>query len=186
MSEWDEEAAEWYAEKFGEYATTRLGLDGVTLDRGAAIVDIGCGTGATLRHASTRVDGPLIGIDPVPRMVEIARERLAAHPAASRIELRVGKASALPVDDDAADVVLAFDSFDHWGDRVAGLAEVARVLRSGGLFIVVKDAGAPSPGSVFGDAAQKAGFVIRRDEVIEAEGVTFRRWVCGAPFESGA
>ena len=80
--EWNDETAEQYARKYGECATNRLPVEEIQLPSNAIIVDIGCGTGATLRRAADFVTkGVLIGIDPVPRMLEIARELTAAHPA---------------------------------------------------------------------------------------------------------
>lgn len=182
MSTWDAAAAEWYAERYGEYPTNRLALDDLDLPMDGAVLDIGCGTAAALRHIGLRV-ARLIGVDPVPRMVEIAAERLVGHPAAERIELRIGSASRLPVADGAIDVVLAFDSFDHWGDKAAGLAEVQRVLAPGGRFVVVKDAGAPGAkrsASTFGAAVEAAGFTVVEAREMRGEGATFTRWICAA------
>ncbi|NJK31276.1 MAG: class I SAM-dependent methyltransferase [Deltaproteobacteria bacterium] len=81
MSEWTAETAEWYAKKYGEYPTNRLTVEHLELAPDAVVLDVGCGTAAALRHAATKVTtGSLIGVDPVPRMVEIAKERLASHP----------------------------------------------------------------------------------------------------------
>lgn len=80
MSEWNSETAEWYAEKFGDYATNRLAVNELVLKDRARIVDIGCGTGEALRHAAFKIsDGTLIGIDPVRRMIEIAYEWTEGH-----------------------------------------------------------------------------------------------------------
>jgi ubiquinone/menaquinone biosynthesis C-methylase UbiE len=76
-------------------------------------------------------------------MIELAQEQTESHPAVPRIEFRLGPAEGLSVDDAAADVVLAFDSFDHWQDRARGLSEIRRILRPAGRLIVVKDAGVP-------------------------------------------
>ncbi len=89
MTEWDSETAEWYAAMYGEYATNRLAVDELDLPQNGVIVDVGCGTGSALRHAASIASkGCLIGVDPVPRMIEIARERSFGHPASSRIEYR--------------------------------------------------------------------------------------------------
>ena len=101
MTEWNSESADWYAANYGEYATNRLAVDELDLPVDAIIVDVGCGTGAALRHAAAKVtDGSLIGIDPVPRMIEIARDRLDGHQASARIEFRVGPAEDLPIEDE--------------------------------------------------------------------------------------
>lgn len=180
MSDWDAAAAEWYAERYGEYPTNRLALDDIDLPADGAVLDIGCGTAAALRHIGRRV-GRAIGVDPAPRMIEIAGERLAGHPAADRIEFRVGPAEALPVGDDAIDVVLAFDSFDHWTDAAAGLAEVRRVLAPGGRLVVVKDGHVPDAAAGrtgFVRAARAAGFAIVDAREMRGEGVRFTRWTC--------
>lgn len=182
MSEWTAETAEWYANQYGEYATNSLGVDELSLPADAVVVDIGCGTGSALRHASLQVThGKLIGIDPVPRMVEIAKEKRATHPAAARIDFRVGGAEALPVDDNLADFVLAFDSFDHWLDKVQGLSEVRRVLKQDGQFIVVKDGGLPDGSnaqSEFVKALGQSGFEIRAEKHIAQDELSFKMWVC--------
>lgn len=183
MSTWDAETAEWYAKKYGEYATNRLAVDALDLAPNAVVVDVGCGTGAALRRAAARVtDGRLIGVDPVERMIEIARERTANHPAQSRIEFRGGPAEQLPIDDAVADVVFAFDSFDHWQDQHAGLGEVRRILRPDGQFVVVKDGGLPGgtkARSHFLEALSADAFLVSREQHIEQDGVEFVMWVCG-------
>lgn len=182
MTEWNDETAAWYARTYGDYATNRLAIEALALGQDMVIVDVGCGTGSALRHAATTVTrGALIGVDPVPRMVEIARRETAGHAAASRIEFCEGSAEAIPVDDVLADVVLAFDSFDHWQDKARGLDEVRRILRPNGQLVVVKDGGLPvgkKARQVFVEALARAGFVVSREQQIEGEGVSFTIWVC--------
>ncbi len=176
MSDWNAETAEWYAEKYGEYPTNRLAVDRLRLRPDAAVLDVGCGTGAALRHAAIRVvDGTLVGVDPVPRMVEIAEARTEGQP--RPIRYRVGSAGQLPVEDAAFDVVLAFDSFDHWTDPQRGLGEVLRVLRADGLFVVVKDGGVAAARS-FRPEAEAAGFRVESEDHIKDEGVRFTLWRC--------
>ena len=184
MNEWDAETAEWYAANYGEYATNRLAVEALALEPDSVVVDVGCGTGSALRHAASVVtEGRLIGVDPVPRMIELAQEQTASDPAAPRIEFRLGPAEDLPVDDAAADVVLAFDSFDHWQDKGRGLSEIRRILRPAGRLVVVKDASVPGERGArraFVDALAQAGLVVSREEQIEGEGVRFTLWICEA------
>ncbi|OMH38030.1 hypothetical protein BGP75_07030 [Motiliproteus sp. MSK22-1] len=182
MSKWDSETAEWYAEKYGEYATNRLGTAAVEFSPESTVVDIGCGTGSALRHAAKQVtNGVLIGIDPVPRMVEIAREKTATDVAADRIHFYQGAAESLPLEDASADFVLAFDSFDHWQDQHQGLKEVRRVLTPDGAFVIVKDGGLPCGSeakSELFEALERAGFKVVKDKTMEGEGVELTLWVC--------
>ena len=179
--EWNAETAERYARKYGECATNRIPVEKIQLPSDAAIVDIGCGTGATLRRAGDFVtDGVLVGIDPVPRMIEIARHQTAAHPAGNRIEFRLGSAGNLPVDDDFAEFVFAFDSFDFWGNKERGLDEVRRILRPDGRFVVVKDFDMPDAkdsGLALMEMLTRFGFAILSERFIETEGVSFTMWV---------
>ncbi len=182
MSEWNTETADWYASKYGEYATNRLAVDAIDLAPDAVVVDVGCGTGSALRHASTRVtEGRLIGVDPVPRMLEIARERLVSHPAAARVEFREGSGESLPLEDGVADIALALGSIDHFDNRADGLREIRRVLMPRGRLVVVKDGGVPG-----GEGAKRAfleelettGFhLVRQVELCEGE-VQCTLWEC--------
>ncbi len=182
MSDWDAATAEWYAAKYGEYPTNRLAVDALDFATDATVVDVGCGTGAALRHVAKYVtSGALLGIDPVPRMIELAREKTSAHPASGPITFFEGSAEAIPLEDARADVVFAFDSFDHWSDKQAGLAEVRRILRPHGRFVVVKDGGLPhgkKVRQVFIDALQEAGFQVVHEQQLAEGKVTATLWTC--------
>ncbi len=186
MSEWNAETAEWYAENYGEYPTNRLAVDQLDLADQAAIVDVGCGTGSALRHAASKTAGSatggvLIGIDPVPRMIEIARERTREHELEDRIEFRVGSAEQLPVDDGFASCVFAFDSIDHWQDVEKGLKEVRRVLQSDGMLAVVKDKSVPGVKKAVRELVnnlESAGFEITERKEISTGEISFLLLIC--------
>lgn len=183
MSEWNAETAQWYADKYGEYATNRLAVEALELAPDAVILDIGCGTGSALRHLADRVPrGTLVGVDPISRMIEIAEERARAHPQGHRIEFREAPAERLPFDAATADWVFAFDSIDHWRDREAGLAEVRRVLGPGGRFAVVKDGGLPGGATARQELARelrRAGFEVLHERGLTEDDVSCTLWVCG-------
>jgi ubiquinone/menaquinone biosynthesis C-methylase UbiE len=180
MSNWDTAAAEWYAKNYGEYGTNRLGIEAVTLTPTVTVVDIGCGTGCALRHAAKVVtQGQLIGIDPVPRMVEIALESTDID----RILFKVGSAENVPVESTSADVVLAFDSFDHWQDHLQGLSEIKRILKPKGQLVVIKDGGVPNGDKSrlsFIEKLANSGFSIETEKVVKDEDISFTIWICVA------
>ena len=104
----------------------------------SVVLDVGCGTGRLLREVRKRwPSAQVIGIDPAPRMVEVA-SRLAPD-----ITFRVGSGEDLPLPDASVDLVLSTTSFHHWHDQAAGVREVSRVLRPGGHFILA-DVAAPT------------------------------------------
>jgi len=97
-----------------------------------SILDVGCGTGKLLRRANTYwPEAQLIGVDPANGMLEMAK-RLTPNATFS-----TGMAEALPLQDASVDLALSTTSFHHWQNQVAGIREIARVLRPGGYFILV-------------------------------------------------
>jgi ubiquinone/menaquinone biosynthesis C-methylase UbiE len=113
-----------------------------------AVLDIGCGTGALLRTLATRLrsQATLIGIDPAPTMIEVARIEVGQATSAAvraeaaarpRLSLALATAERLPFADRSFDLVVTTVSFDHWADQPAGLAEVRRVLRPEGRLVLV-------------------------------------------------
>jgi ubiquinone/menaquinone biosynthesis C-methylase UbiE len=182
MSEWNAETAEWYAEKYGDYPTNRLAVNELDLLDHSSIVDVGCGTGSALRHAaSMTAGGKLIGIDPVPRMIEIAKELTKKYECKNRIEYRVGSAEQLPIDNDFAKYVFAFDSIDHWQDIDKGLREIKRILQPDGTFAIVKDKSVPGAKKAIKTLMknlESAGFEISAMKEISKEEINFLLLIC--------
>ena len=73
------------------------------------------------------------GIDPAVQAVEAARAR--ARHVGQDIRYDVGVGEALPYDGAAFDAVVCVDVLEHVADLAQVLAEVARVLRPGGVFL---------------------------------------------------
>lgn len=100
---------------------------------GERVVDVGCGAGIDTLIAARMVGehGRVIGVDMTPAMLERARASARAI-GATNVELREGYAEALPVDDGWAEVVISNGVMNLFPDKLAGLREMARVLRPGG------------------------------------------------------
>jgi SAM-dependent methyltransferase len=93
---------------------------------GARLLDVGCGTGHQL--AELRARGfAAAGVDGSERMLAEARAR---NPGA---ELRRADVEALPFPDAAFDVALCVEVLRYLPDPARCLAELARVLRPGGI-----------------------------------------------------
>jgi ubiquinone/menaquinone biosynthesis C-methylase UbiE len=98
----------------------------------ALVVDLGSGTGLSTALWGERA-ARAIGIEPNADMRKEAARKVEDHPHAAHIEYREGLAHQTGLPDGCADIVTAAQSF-HWMEPVATLAEVARILRPGGLF----------------------------------------------------
>ena len=113
---------------------TLLDLAASEVPKPAAILDVGCGTGRLLRSAEQRFPkAALEGVDPAVEMVKHAQ---AVLPAGSRIRFQTASAEQLPFREGQFDLVFSTMTFHHWSDQPKGIAEVARVLRPGGRWLL--------------------------------------------------
>ena len=95
------------------------------------VVDLGCGTGHSTAVWAGRADA-VVGVEMEPAMLAVARRRVTAPD----VEFREGFAHATGLPAGAADIVTCVQSF-HWMEPESTLAEVARILRPGGVFAAV-------------------------------------------------
>jgi ubiquinone/menaquinone biosynthesis C-methylase UbiE len=98
----------------------------------ALVVDMGSGTGLSTAIWGERAQ-QVIGIEPNTDMRKEAVRKLEGHPHAAHIKYREGFAHQTGLTSGCADIVTAAQSF-HWMEPTATLAEIARILRPGGLF----------------------------------------------------
>lgn len=121
------------------------------LVRGTRAVDVGCGPGTvTARLAAALGPEAVTAVDPSMQFVQAARERCPG------VDVRAGVAEELPLPDRAVDLAVAQLVVHFMRDPVAGLREMARVTRPGGIVTAsVWDwAGGRGPLSLFWEAAQ--------------------------------
>jgi ubiquinone/menaquinone biosynthesis C-methylase UbiE len=95
---------------------------------GQRVLDVGCGSGALLLALATLVgEANAVGVDPSEPFLEAARAKV---PGARVV---VGSAEALPFGDGEFDAALAQLVINFLDDPKAGVAEMARVTRPGGV-----------------------------------------------------
>jgi SAM-dependent methyltransferase len=117
---------------------------------GQRVLDVGCGPGALTAQLVERAGtGAVWAIDPSPSFVAAIRTRCP------RADVRAGAAEQLPFADGAFDAALAQLVVHFVTDPVAGLAQMARVTRPGGVVAacVWDHAGGTGPLAAFWRAA---------------------------------
>jgi SAM-dependent methyltransferase len=107
------------------------------IQKGEAVLDIGCGAGVDSIIAAKLVgpSGAVTGIDLVPEMLARAGEnaRLAG---VDNVTFRVSSAEQLPFPDNSFDLVISNGVFNLVVDKVKALGEVFRILKPGGRFML--------------------------------------------------
>jgi len=116
----------------------------------ARVLDVGCGTGATLTtFASHQLEWSFIGVDPAEPMLEVARRKASAVDLGDRVAFIHGTVEALPDEPrfDAATCILVEHLLPDDGTKLHLLEEVHRRIVPGGWFVIVGlhgDLGTPS------------------------------------------
>ncbi len=110
-----------------------LGLDTIE-----SIVDVACGTGDMMNFWKERsetsgiaVDN-IVGIDPSEGMVNVAREK---YP---KFDYKIAPATEIPLDDASADIISITYGIRNVVARQEGLKEFNRVLKQGGLVVILE------------------------------------------------
>ncbi|WP_325310709.1 metalloregulator ArsR/SmtB family transcription factor [Longimicrobium sp.] len=119
------------AELFGRRADL-LGLLGM-LDPAWTVGDLGCGTGQVSESLAPFVRR-VVAVDGSPAMLGAAHGRLDGI---ANVEVRAGELEALPIADGELDAALLFLVLHYVAEPAAALAEARRVLRPGGVLLVV-------------------------------------------------
>lgn len=113
---------------FREVLGERLGLQ----PQGLSVLDVGCG-GGLLSEEFAALGCAVTGVDRSAPTVAAAREH--AQRMGFDIDYREGSAESLPFPARQFDVVCCCDVLEHVDDPDAVVAEIARVVKPGGVFL---------------------------------------------------
>jgi SAM-dependent methyltransferase len=132
--------------KYVRHQTDMLDLARVD-SQGAVVVDAGCGFGFAMIVQALLGARLVRGLEVHKPMVETAIAYLPLIPpdVSSRLEISEGSVAEMPYDDDSADIILSIEAISHYLDVDAFIEEARRILRPGGVLIVVDGNNATNP-----------------------------------------
>lgn len=150
----------------------RWAVGSLELTGSEQVLDVGFGGGIGLDLTRRRLPtGRVVGIDVSDDMVDRVARRLKREAAGERVQVLRADVSALPFPDASFDRAYSVNSIFFWPDPVAGVTEIHRVLRPGGMaviagpnsaYVLARVAGigpaAPSGPDAVRRIAQQAGF----------------------------
>jgi 2-polyprenyl-6-hydroxyphenyl methylase / 3-demethylubiquinone-9 3-methyltransferase len=117
--------------RFGYMRDVLVNTLGITPE-GQRVLDIGCG-GGFLTEEFAKIGFDVTGIDPSGPTITQA----AAHAAEAGLAItyRVASGEAIPFDDATFDIAYCCDVLEHVNDLATVIAETARVLKPGGVYL---------------------------------------------------
>ncbi len=119
----------------GAAATARL-IDGMGLGQGSRLLDVGCGIGGPARRAARLLDARVTGLDLTEGFVALAEELSDRIGEGGQTEFQQGSVLDMPFEDGEFDAAMMLHVGMNIADKPRLFAEVARVLRPGGVFAV--------------------------------------------------
>jgi len=119
---------------------TDWGLTHVRIEQDFSILDVGCGGGRTMQKlAALAPEGKIFGVDYSASSVSVARGKNAQLIKAGRVEVQRASVSQLPFPENKFDLVTAVETQYYWPDLVNDMQEILRVLKPGGVLIVIAE-----------------------------------------------
>ena len=117
---------------YEEFYTTTFGLRREDYED-KKVMDIGCGPRGSLEwvpHSTTAV-----GLDP------LANDYLNLHSDSDQLKMQLveGYSESIPFEDNYFDIVTSFNSLDHVEDLQQSADEIQRVIKPGGLLLLICD-----------------------------------------------
>ncbi len=128
----------------GGLEATEALLSQLSISNQMRVLDIGAGLGGTARHVFVRYGAQVTGIDLTRDFIDVAKTLNARAGLSDGIHMMQGSALDMPVAAGFADLALMFHVGMNIEDKPRLMAEVARVLKPGGMFAlfdVMQDGG---------------------------------------------
>ena len=119
---------------------TDWGLSHIAIDKRDTVLDAGCGGGRTVNKlAVIASEGKVYGVDFSKESVAFASRINKQWIDADRVEIREASVSQLPFSADVFNVVTAVETHFWWPDLPSDMREVLRVLKPGGVLMIIAE-----------------------------------------------
>ena len=130
----------------GHSKLAKWGFAKIYAKSNAKVLDIGCGGGANIANWLGKcTSGHVSGIDYSKVSVEESKKLNAIAIKQGKCDIVYGDVSSMPFDDEAFDCVSAFETVYFWEDLEKCFAEVRRVMKSGGTFLICNESNGTNP-----------------------------------------
>lgn len=124
----------------GHSKLAKWGFTKIYAKSNAKVLDIGCGGGANVVNwLSKCANGHVTGIDYSKVSVEESKKLNAIAIKQGKCDIVYGDVSSMPFDEESFDCVSAFETVYFWTDLEKSFAEVNRVMKSGGTFLICNE-----------------------------------------------
>lgn len=103
-----------------------------------SILDIATGTGDLAILMAQTPAQRIVGLDISAGMLEVGRKKVQAKNLSARIELLLADSENIPFDDNTFDAITVAFGVRNFEQLEKGLSEILRVLRPGGIFVILE------------------------------------------------
>ncbi len=103
-----------------------------------AVLDIATGTGDLAISLAKTGAKRIVGLDLSEGMLAVGRKKIREEDLSERIEMIQGDSEALPFEDNTFDAITVAFGVRNFENLEKGLAEILRVLKPGGIFVILE------------------------------------------------
>ena len=130
----------------GHSKLAKWGFTKIYAKSNAKVLDIGCGGGANIANWLAKcTNGHVTGIDYSTVSVEESKKLNAIAIKQGKCDIVYGDVSSMPFDNETFDCVSAFETVYFWPDLEKCFAEVNRVMKIGGTFLICNESDGTNP-----------------------------------------
>ena len=143
-------------------------VDIVTKHQPSNILDIATGTGDLAINLAKTNASEIVGLDISEGMLEVGRKKIAQKKLDSKIKMKLGDSENLPFDDNTFDAITVAFGIRNFESLERGLAEIHRVLKPNGMFVILETSVPTNP-------LYKAGYSFYTKYILPTIGKVFSK-----------